>query len=98
MPLAEIFVLCGFYMIYIVEELTHACLDKCHDSGEKVNKISRPFNTYSKLTNATLCRRKLAPPPRQKKPRPFLEEEEATPTPRPTCQRPTHPSRYLITA
>ena len=39
MALAEVFVLCGFYMIYIVEELTHTCVDKCHDSGSKVREL-----------------------------------------------------------
>ncbi len=29
MPLAEILVLCGFFMIYIVEEVTHAVLGRC---------------------------------------------------------------------
>ncbi len=30
MPLAEIFVLCGFFMIYLVEEVTHVVLRRCH--------------------------------------------------------------------
>lgn len=36
LPLAEIFVLCGFYMIYIVEEVTHRIIDKVN--GVKPSK------------------------------------------------------------
>jgi len=28
--MAEILMLCGFFMIYMVEEFTHALVDKCH--------------------------------------------------------------------
>jgi hypothetical protein len=30
LPMAEILMLCGFFMIYIVEELTHALVEMCH--------------------------------------------------------------------
>ena len=36
LPMAEILMLCGFFMIYIVEELTHALVDKCHNKSEGV--------------------------------------------------------------
>ncbi len=36
MPIAEILVLCGFFMIYIVEELTHLLIIKF----KKSNKVS----------------------------------------------------------
>lgn len=43
MSMAEIIVLCGFYMIYIVEEITHLLLDKCQVSStaspEKVKSL-----------------------------------------------------------
>ena len=29
LPLAEIFVLIGFYLIYAIEEVTHLVIDKC---------------------------------------------------------------------
>ena len=37
MPIAEILTLCGFFMIYIVEEITHLLIDKCQccGAGEK---------------------------------------------------------------
>ncbi|TRY69311.1 hypothetical protein TCAL_09730 [Tigriopus californicus] len=33
LPLAEIFVLCGFFMIYIVEELVHMVIQRWHTEG-----------------------------------------------------------------
>jgi hypothetical protein len=38
MPIAEILVLCGFFMVYIVEEVTHIVVDKLHKS--KVSDVS----------------------------------------------------------
>jgi hypothetical protein len=32
--MAEILMLCGFFMIYLVEEFTHALVEKCHSSSE----------------------------------------------------------------
>ncbi len=37
MPLAEILVLCGFFMIYIVEEVTHSILRRCNSSNSSSN-------------------------------------------------------------
>ncbi len=37
MPLAEIFVLCGFFMIYLVEEVTHVVIRRCQPKQEHVN-------------------------------------------------------------
>ena len=42
MPLAEIFVLVGFYLIYAIEELTHLMIDRCaagHLTGIVKNNI-----------------------------------------------------------
>ena len=33
-PLAEVFVLIGFYLIYIIEEVTHALIDRCAAGGQ----------------------------------------------------------------
>jgi len=34
MPLAEIWVLCGFFMIYFIEELTHKFMARCHSDKD----------------------------------------------------------------
>ena len=39
--MAEILMLCGFFMIYLVEELTHAIIEKCH----KKKAVSFKVNT-----------------------------------------------------
>ena len=38
MAIAEILVLCGFFMIYIVEEVTHKVIDRMHH-GPKVADV-----------------------------------------------------------
>ena len=37
--MAEIMVLCGFFMIYLVEEITHIVVDKMHH-GPKVADVN----------------------------------------------------------
>ena len=39
MAIAEILVLCGFFMIYIVEEVTHGIIHKLHH-GHKVVDVT----------------------------------------------------------
>ena len=39
MAMAEIMVLCGFFMIYLVEEITHRVVDKMHH-GPKVADVN----------------------------------------------------------
>ena len=36
--MAEIFVLCGFYLIYIVDEVTHSIIDCCRGGKTKDNE------------------------------------------------------------
>eukprot|EP00095_Tigriopus_kingsejongensis_P004214 maker-scaffold1792_size27886-snap-gene-0.4 protein:Tk04214 transcript:maker-scaffold1792_size27886-snap-gene-0.4-mRNA-1 annotation:"zinc transporter zip1" len=46
MPIAEILVLCGFMMIYIVEEITHSCIHLSQRTKEKkrVKRAMNPLN------------------------------------------------------
>ena len=39
MAMAEIMVLCGFFMIYLVDEITHIVVDKMHH-GPKVADVN----------------------------------------------------------
>ena len=53
MPLAEMFVLIGFYLIYAIEEVTHLLIDRCasshvhshgHGGGETVQMLDKNGN------------------------------------------------------
>ena len=49
LPMAEILMLCGFFMIYIVEEFTHALVDKFH-KNKKVH-IGDPKTGHVRFWN-----------------------------------------------
>jgi len=51
MHFAEIFVLCGFFMIYIVEEVTHLAIDKFL-SPHKSSEMNSPEETETPLKSA----------------------------------------------
>ena len=65
LPLAEIFVLVGFYLIYAIEEITHLVIDKCaggqtqlgHSHGETQQMLDSSGNikTVSEYLNPASC-------------------------------------------
>jgi len=53
MHFAEVFVLCGFFMIYITEELTHLVIDKLMrpQKSSETQEVTTPLNQSSKSNN-----------------------------------------------
>jgi hypothetical protein len=49
MNLAEIFVLCGFFLIFAVEEVTHVLLDKCCKNGKGQVRLSLAGSKNGKM-------------------------------------------------
>lgn len=48
MAVAEILVLCGFFMIYIVEEVTHLVVHRMHSQKKSVSDNVSALNLHSK--------------------------------------------------
>ena len=60
-PLAEVFVLIGFYLIYIIEEVTHALIDRCAAGGQHSHGHGHHADEMQMLNNAGVVNDKTDP-------------------------------------